>query len=76
VSFRGVIDVVAAVDQVLDINVQVGGISAQTCSYPFEYSSANHSACITGGQSFNWCSPFPVFNGIQLNCDITSIFIE
>ena len=62
----------ATLDQPLDLKVSVGGIVAQTCSFPFQYNSNNYSSCTNVDRAFNWCSPTSVFNGQALNCDSNS----
>jgi hypothetical protein len=75
-SFRGVIIVEDPVDKTFEIEVSVGGIKAQKCSFPFNYKSNAYSQCTNVDQSFNWCSPTLEHNGQFLNCDLNSNFFN
>lgn len=47
-------------------------MTAQKCSFPFQYNSNNYTTCTNTDQTYNWCSPSPEFNGQYLPCDLKS----
>lgn len=44
-------------------------ITAQKCSFPFEYNSQNYTSCTTATLGYNWCAPTSVYNGQSIKCD-------
>ena len=69
ILFRGIVEVLSSMDKELEIDVQLNGISASKCEFPFEYNGVNYTQCTNTDAVFNWCSPTPVYDDVKIPCD-------
>jgi len=70
VSFRGVVQVLEAVDRELEVDVTLSGATAQKCVFPFVYNAVSYESCTNVTMGYLWCSPTRQFSGQRINCSV------
>ena len=69
IMFRGIIEVVNSQDKELEIDVQLNGVDASKCVFPFVYNGVNYTDCTNIDAAFSMCSTEHVYSGLKLRCD-------